>query len=63
MGNISKDFTVYNMKETGLYGYMYDFSVYYNSIDVDNIFDIHSCLMKKNNIKCLDLLKKRLLDY
>ena len=42
---------------------MYDFSVYYDSVDVDNIFDIHTCLMKKNNIKCLDLLKKRLLDY
>ena len=25
VGNILKDFTVDNMKKTGLYGYMYDF--------------------------------------
>ena len=35
----------------------YDFSVDYGAIAVDDILDIHKCLMKKNNIKCLDLLK------
>ena len=28
MGNVSKDFSVDNMKETGFYGYVYDFSVF-----------------------------------
>ena len=27
LGNVSKDFSVDNMKNTGLYGYVYDFSV------------------------------------
>ena len=48
--NISKDWTVYNMKDTGLNGYVYDFSVDYNATDVDDIKDIHKYLMKKNNI-------------
>ena len=30
LGNISKDFSVDNMKKTGLNGYVYDFSVGYN---------------------------------
>ena len=30
LGNISKDFSVDNMKKTGLNGYVYDFSVDYN---------------------------------
>ena len=36
-GNISKDLTVDNMKETGLYGYVCGFSVDYESFDVDDI--------------------------
>ena len=47
---ISKDFSVVNMKKTGLNGYVYDFSVDYNAISVDDILDIHKYLMKKNNI-------------
>ena len=50
LGNISKDWSVDNMKDTGLNGYVYDFSVDYDSTDVDNIKDIHKYLMKKNNI-------------
>ena len=38
------------MKKTGLTGYVYDFSVDYNAIAVDDIKDIHNYLMKKNNI-------------
>ena len=37
LGNISKDFSVDNMKKTGLNGYVYDFSVDYNTIAVDDI--------------------------
>ena len=32
-----KGFLVDNIKKTGLYGYFYDFSVDYDSIDVDDI--------------------------
>ena len=35
LGNISKDFSVNNMKKTGLNGYVYDFSVDYNAIALD----------------------------
>ena len=38
------------MKKTRLNGYVYDFSVDYDAITVDEILDIHNCLMKKNNI-------------
>ena len=48
LGNISKDWSVDNMKDTGLNGYVYDFSVDYDATDVDDIEDIHKCLMKKN---------------
>ena len=63
LGNISKDWTVYNMKKTGLNGYVYDFRVSYDAIAVDDIIDIHKYVIKKNNMiqKCLDLLKKCLL--
>ena len=41
LGNISKDWSVDNMKDTGLSGYIYDFSVDYDTTDVDDIKDIH----------------------
>ena len=50
LGNISKDFSVDNMKKTGLSGHVYDFSVNYDAIAVDDILDIHKSLMKKNNM-------------
>ena len=48
--NVSKDFSASNMKKTRFNGYIYDFSVYYDSIDIDDILDIHKYLMKKNDI-------------
>ena len=51
LGNISKEFSVDIMKNTGLNGYVYDFSVDYDAIAVDDILDIHRYLMEKNNIK------------
>lgn len=46
----------YNMKETGLNGWVYDFSVDYYSVDVDGIFDIHRYLMKTIDVRyCLNL--------
>ena len=50
LGNISKDLSTDNMKKTGLNGYVYDFSVDYDPIAVDDIKDIHKYLMKKNNM-------------
>ena len=51
LGNISKDWSTYNMKKkTGFNGYSYDFSVDYDAADVNDIADNHKCLMKKNNI-------------
>ena len=50
LGNISKNFSVDNMKKTRLNGYVYDFSVDYDAIAVDDILDIHKYLMKKNGI-------------
>ena len=50
LGNISKDWSVDNMKRTGFNGYVYDFSVNYDAIPVDDIKAIHKYLMKKNNI-------------
>ena len=39
------------MKKTGLDEYVYDFSVDYDNVDVNYIFDIHKYLMKKHDIK------------
>ena len=50
LGNISKNFSVDNMKKTGLKGYVYDFSVDYDAIAVDDILDIHKYLMEKNDL-------------
>ena len=50
LANISNDWSVENMKKTGLNGCVYDFSVDYDAIAVDNILDIHKYLMKKNNM-------------
>ena len=60
LGNISKYFSVnIKMKNTGLYGFVYNFSVDYDAIAVDNILE---SLMKKHDIKqCLSLLKTCLL--
>ena len=60
LGNISRDWSLDNMKKKRLNGYVYDFSVDYDAIVVDDILDIHKYLIKKNNMiyKCLGLLKK-----
>ena len=50
LGNISKDWSVDNMKNTGFNGYLYNFGVDYDATDVDDILEIHKYLMKKYNI-------------
>ena len=50
LGNISKDCSIVSTKKPGLNGHVYDFSVDYDSADVDDIKDIHKYLMKRNDI-------------
>ena len=51
LGNISKDWSVDNMKKkTGFNGYVYDFSVDYDVTNVDDVLDIHKYLMNKKSI-------------
>ena len=38
------------MKKTGFTSYIYEFSVDYDAIAVDDIKEIHKYLMKKNSI-------------
>ena len=51
LGNISKGWSVDNMKKASLKGYVYDFSVDDDAISVSDITDIHKYLMEKNKIK------------
>ena len=51
LGNISKHFLVDSMNKTRWYGYVRDFQVDYDSIDVDDILNTHKNLMVKNNMK------------
>ena len=53
LGNVSKNVSASNMEKNRFNGYIYDFSVDNDdddSIDVDNIKEIHKYLMKKNDI-------------
>ena len=50
LGHISKYFSVNIMKKTVLNGYVFDFSVDYDAIAVDDILDIYKYLMEKNGI-------------
>ena len=51
LDNVSKYFSADNMKKKELYGYVYDFSVDYDTVDIDDVLDIHKYLMKKHDIK------------
>ena len=48
--NISKKWATDNMKRTGFTGYVYDFSMDYDEIAVDDTKNINKYLMNKNNI-------------
>ena len=50
LGNISINWSIDNIKRTGLDRYVYDFSVGYDAIAADDILDIHNNLMKKNDL-------------
>ena len=51
LDNVSKIFSFDNMKKTGLYGYVYDFSVDYDTIDNDDFSDMQRLLMEKHDMK------------
>ena len=51
LGNISKHFSVDNMKNTWLNGHVYDFSVDYDAIVIDDTLSIRKYLIKNHNIK------------
>ena len=51
LGNIKKDSSLINTTNTGLFGYIYNFSVDYEAITNGKMHDIHRYLMEKNNIK------------
>ena len=51
LANVSKYFSKDDMKRTGFYGYVYNFSVDYDATAVNDILDIHKYLMKKRDIK------------
>ena len=44
LGNVSKDFPASNVKRTGLYGTVYDFSVDCGAISIDDILSIHNSI-------------------
>ena len=60
LGNISKDWSVDNMKKTGLNGCVYEFNVDYNDFNMLNFGEaipfIHDYFMLKYDIKCLNLV-------
>ena len=45
---VSKGFSADNMRKTGFYGPVYDFSVDHNATAVDGILDIHRYLTKEH---------------
>ena len=47
LSDISKDFTISNMKKAGLKGIVKHFSVNFNPIGTNDILDIHRYLMKR----------------
>ena len=57
LGNISKDWSEDNMKKTGLNGYVYDCSVDYDFISVNDVKDIRKYLKKKNDIVLMKIFR------
>ena len=50
LGNVSEDFSIDNMKKTGIHGYVYYFSVDYDAVAVEDILDICKYLIKKHDL-------------
>ena len=56
LGNVSKDFTINNMKKTGLKGVVEFFFVNFNPIDTNDIIEIHKKFdgWKEHDMKCFE---------
>ena len=63
LGNILKDFTINNMKKSGLKGSVNFFSVDFNPIGTNEILDIHRYLMKRTKYKKMFGITKNCLLY
>ena len=61
LGNISKDWPVDNMKKTGFTGYVYDFSVNFKTIAVDDIKNIYKYLMGK--VIQYEYIKQKIINH
>ena len=61
LGNISKDLSVDNMKKTGFTGYVYDFSVNFKTIAVDDIKNIYKYLMGK--VIQYEYIKQKIINH
>ena len=53
LGSISKIFTINNMKKNRIKRNCKNFSVYFNTIDTNDILDIHKYLMKEKYYKIM----------
>ena len=53
LGNVPKGFSTDNLERNGLYRYVYDLSVNYNTIDAADTFEIHKYYMKKAQYKIM----------
>ena len=60
LGNVSKDFTINNMKKAGLKGVVKCFFIDFNPIDNNDILDIHKYLMKRTWQKIMFALIKQI---
>ena len=56
------DWSVDNIKRTGFTGYVYDFSVDYDPVAIDDIKDIHKYLMKKMTLYSMYVSKRHQLQ-
>ena len=63
LGNVSKVISFDNIKKTRLNRYVYEFSVRFDAIDVNDTLVVGRYLTKNTVYKCLDLLKICLLNY
>ena len=58
--NISKDFTINNMKKTWLKGIVKFFSVDFNPIDINDVLDTHRYLMTRKQYKIIFGLHRKM---
>ena len=58
LGSTSKDWSTDNIKKTRFTGHIYNFSVDYEAIAIDDFKKIQKYLMKKTSMNTLSIIKK-----